>query len=167
MIIVKPNKKEKVICFVYGEGGHKAQMKRFLDLINSKNNFKYIGICENNNYLKSIEENYTFAPLRDKYSYIKTFLYAPKAFFSYIKTLHGLHKKYNVKAVVSTGPGIAIIVSLFFKLFGKKIIFIETWSRFETQSMTGKVMYKFADKFYIQNESLKKYYPNAIYGGLL
>ncbi|MDD2698435.1 MAG: hypothetical protein PHF17_06500 [Arcobacteraceae bacterium] len=71
-----------------------------------------------------------------------------------------LHKKYDVKAVVSTGPG---IVSLFFKIFGKKIVFVETWSRFETKSMTGKI----ADKFYIQNKSLQKHYPKAIYGGLL
>ncbi|WP_229651453.1 hypothetical protein [Vibrio parahaemolyticus] len=28
-------------------------------------------------------------------------------------------------------------------------------------------MYKLADKFYVQNESLVRLYPNAIYAGLL
>ena len=157
------------IIFVYGEGGHKAQMKRLLHLIRQENNenIKYIGICENNSTLEMLDENYSFLPLRNKYSNLRTLITAPLALFNYLKILFMLHKKYDVKAVVSTGPGIAIIVSLFFKIFGKKIIFVETWSRFETKSITGKIMYKIADKFYIQNKSLQKHYPKAIYGGLL
>jgi beta-1,4-N-acetylglucosaminyltransferase len=161
--------KTKSIIFVYGEGGHKAQMKRLLHLMRQENNenIKYIGVCENNSTLETLDENYSFLPLRDKYSNLRTVINIPIALFSYLKILFVLHKKYDVKAVVSTGPGIAIIVSLFFKIFGKKIIFIETWSRFETKSITGKIMYKVADKFYIQNKSLQKHYPKAIYGGLL
>ena len=78
-----------------------------------------------------------------------------------------MKKKYNVLAVVSTGPGIAIVVSLFFKIFLVKIIFIETWSRFNTKSLTGTIMYKISNKFYIQNKSLQSIYPNSIYSGLL
>jgi beta-1,4-N-acetylglucosaminyltransferase len=78
-----------------------------------------------------------------------------------------LYSKYEIQAIVSTGPGIAIPISLYFKIKGVKIIFIETWSRFETQSLTGKWMYKIADNFYFQNQSLKKIYPNAVWSGLL
>ena len=46
-------------------------------------------------------------------------------------------------------------------------VFFVTWSRFETQSYAGKVMYRIADRFYIQNKSLLKFYPKAIYSGLL
>ena len=157
-----------VILFIYGEGGHKAQMKSLLKKMElKKNKLKFIGVCENSSVINSLDENYTFPPLRDKYSNFKTFIKLPVSFLSYIKILYFLHKKHEVKAVISTGPGIAIIASIFFKLFRKKIIFLETYSRFETQSLTGRVMYKVADRFYIQNKSLQKYYPNAIYGGLL
>jgi UDP-N-acetylglucosamine:LPS N-acetylglucosamine transferase len=161
--------RDKSIIFVYGEGGHKAQMNKLLHLMKQekKKNIRYIGICENNYTLDILDENYSFLPLRDKHSNLRTLSNAPTAFFNYLKVLFILYKKYDVKAVVSTGPGIAIIVSLFFKILNKKIVFIETWSRFEGKSMTGKIMYKIADKFYIQNKSLQKHYPKAIYGGLL
>jgi len=134
---------------------------------NEGTNLMYIGICENASAISELDKNYTLLPLRDKHSNLTTILQLPKNILSYVKVILDLKKKYNVTSVISTGPGISILISLFFKLLGKKIIFIETWSRFETQSMTGKVMYRIADKFYIQNKSLQKYYPKAIYGGLL
>ncbi|WP_081652368.1 PssD/Cps14F family polysaccharide biosynthesis glycosyltransferase [Cyclobacterium qasimii] len=78
-----------------------------------------------------------------------------------------IKKKYDVLSVISTGPGLAIPFSFLFKRGHSKIVFIETWSRFETQSYAGKVMYRLADKFYIQNKSQVKFYPKAIYSGLL
>jgi len=162
--------KKDVVLLVYGEGGHKAQMKRLYNLMLKANQSKdllYIGVCENSNTINELYENYTLTPLRDKHNNIRTIFKLPKNILDNIKLLFSLKKKYNVVSVISTGPGISILISLFFKTLGKKIIFIETWSRFETQSMTGKVMYKIADKFYIQNKSLQKYYPKAIYGGLL
>lgn len=161
--------KDRAIIFVYGEGGHKAQMNRLLQLIQPEcmSGFEYLGICENDNSLPRLKTNYSFPPLRDKYSHLKSVYRFPFSFYLYLKLLIKLHLNYNIQAVVSTGPGIAVVVSVFCKLLRKKVVYIETWSRFETRSHTGWIMYKLADRFYIQNKSLQKYYPNAIYSGLL
>ena len=69
--------------------------------------------------------------------------------------------------MVSTGPGIAILPAILTRSFGGKVVHIETWSRFYSKSMTGKVMYFLANKFYVQNQSLLKLYKQAIYSGKL
>ncbi len=51
------------------------------------------------------------------------------------------------------------------KLFGKKLIYIESFARVYDGSKTGKLLYKYADLFIVQWESLKEVYPKAIYGG--
>lgn len=157
------------ILLVYGEGGHKSEMKKLyniLELSNKTNNLIFIGLSENFNTIDELEHNYSLPPLRDKHSVIKDIINFPKKIYKYFKVLQSI-KQYNPQAVISSGPGIAIPISLYFKFYGKKIIFIEDWCRFDTKSITGRLMYRIADKFYIQNESLKKYYPNGIYGGLL
>lgn len=160
--------KQNAILLIYGEGGHRAQMQRLLKKLQNEadNSIIFIGLHENDDRIEEIE-NFQLIPLRDKYSKIKTFVNIPKSLFIYLRLFAHLVRHYNVQGVVSTGPGIAIIPSLVFKMLGKKIVFLETWSRFDTQSLTGKIMYKIADRFYIQNKEQMQFYPNAIYGGLL
>lgn len=67
--------------------------------------------------------------------------------------------------VISTGALATVPICLLAKLFGKKLIFIESFSKITSPTITGKIMYKIADLFLIQWEELKKFYPNAIYGG--
>ena len=70
------------------------------------------------------------------------------------------------KAVLSTGSEIAIPVFLVAKLFGARTIFIETITRVEAPSLTARLLYPFADKFYVQNaETLKAFGPRAEYHG--
>jgi UDP-N-acetylglucosamine:LPS N-acetylglucosamine transferase len=79
-----------------------------------------------------------------------------------------INQKHSVKAVISTGPGISILTALFFKLFTKaKVIHVETWSRFYSKSLTGRILYRLSDFFFVQNEELLKLYPKAIYRGRL
>ena len=55
------------------------------------------------------------------------------------------------------------IIFIFIK--GSKIIFIETFANINTKTATGRLVYKFADKFIVQWDSMKDIYPNAIDGG--
>jgi len=70
------------------------------------------------------------------------------------------------KVIISTGAGIAIPFMMIGKLFGSKLIFIETGARVYTASRSGEFMYKYADKFFVQYKDLLKKYPNAILGSL-
>ena len=69
--------------------------------------------------------------------------------------------------VLSTGGGMSIACSLLAKLFGKKLIFLESGARVTTPSRTGKLIYRFADLFIVQWQPMLKFYPDAVYGGPL
>ena len=56
-------------------------------------------------------------------------------------------------------------VGLIGKMLGKKVIYIESFARIDGPSLTGKLLYKVADATIIQWPELKRFYPNAIYGG--
>lgn len=161
--------KPKAVLLIYGTGGHKEQMKRVAMKLKSLEgcDVQYIGICEENAELDLLDRNYLVKPIRDKFSRKRTLI---DGFSSVVKTIYLVLKllnMYDIKLLVSTGPGIVLLPSVIFKLLGKKIIFIETWSRFYTQSFTGKLMYRLAGTFYIQNKSLAKFYPKSKFGGLL
>jgi UDP-N-acetylglucosamine:LPS N-acetylglucosamine transferase len=71
-------------------------------------------------------------------------------------------------AILSTGAGPVVpfaIVGRF--LFGTKIIFIETFTRSHSPSLTGRIMHRLAHRFYYQWDSLREVYPSGIYGGSL
>ena len=67
--------------------------------------------------------------------------------------------------VITTGALSVIPLCLLAKLFGKKLIFIESFAKVTTPTETGKLLYRFADRFYVQWESMLAVYPNAVYKG--
>jgi len=70
--------------------------------------------------------------------------------------------------VITTGAGVAVPICLFAKIFfNSKIIFIESFSRIYEPSSTGKILYNFADLFFVQWPTLKKRFKRAIYAGRL
>ena len=71
------------------------------------------------------------------------------------------------KVVINTGGGISIACSLFGKAIGAKLVFIESGARVNTPSRTGKFLYNYSNLFVIQWKPLKKFFPNAVYGGPL
>ena len=67
--------------------------------------------------------------------------------------------------IISTGALATIPMCIVAKIFRKKIVFIESFAKGNSPTLTGKLLYKFADKFFVQWESMKEFYPNAIYKG--
>ena len=51
------------------------------------------------------------------------------------------------------------------KFMGKKLIYIESFAKVTSPTETGKLLYKFADQFYVQWKPMLKFYPKAIYLG--
>jgi len=66
--------------------------------------------------------------------------------------------------IISTGAGVAIAMCWWGRLFGKKVIFIESWSRIEKPSFAGRLVYPVADLFIVQWEQMQKYYSKAKFG---
>ncbi len=76
-----------------------------------------------------------------------------------------LMTKIRPRVILTTGAGIAIPCALIGKLFGAKLIVVESVARVSDLSRTGKFLYKYADLFIVQWPELCRKYPNAIYGG--
>lgn len=76
-----------------------------------------------------------------------------------------LFLKERPDVVVSTGALAVIPFCLIAKLFRKKLVYIESFAKVNTGNMTGKLLYRFADRFYVQWESMLKVYPKATYKG--
>ena len=67
--------------------------------------------------------------------------------------------------IVTTGTHTAVPMCYIAHLFKKKVIWIETFANSKTGTEAGKMVYKIADTFIVQWDSMKKVYPKAIVGG--
>ena len=75
-------------------------------------------------------------------------------------------KKERPSIIITTGVLSVIPLCLMGKLFfGAKLIYIESFAKTDTPTLTGKLLYRFADKFMVQWESMLKVYPKAVYRG--
>lgn len=67
--------------------------------------------------------------------------------------------------VISTGADTAVPTCILAKLFGKKLVFVESYCRISNLSVSGKLLYPLADRFYVQWPELKKSWQKAVYAG--
>ena len=162
---MKSFKNKSILC-CFGEGGHAEQMNRFAPFLKEEMpDYIFLSLSDVRKNPSWSDFHYITGELRGKYSYFSIFTNIGP--LQIIKSLLDIKKHHNVCSVITTGPGIGLVSAIFFKINRKKIVHIETWSRFKTRSLTGKLMYRIADKFYVQHKSLLAVYPKAIYSGQL
>lgn len=142
-------------------------MKRLApNLVKSlKNDFDIITLSDVNSQPEWSCFHYVTGEFRSKHSHFDIF--RNKGPLIILRTLLKIRKHHSVHTVISTGPGICVLSGIFFKILGAKVIHIETWSRFHTVSITGRIMHFFSDVFYVQNYSQLQFYRKAIYSGKL
>ena len=56
-------------------------------------------------------------------------------------------------------------VAVLGRLFGSRVIFVESWCRVESLSLTGRIMYWVAHRFVVHWPELVRRYPRAEYLG--
>ena len=155
----------KKVLFIASTGGH---LDELLQLDKMFKNYDYHIVTEKTKSNLSLKKKYdnkvsyliagTYSGGLNKFIYpVKLFLNTVKSFFIYLK--------YRPKYVVSTGAHTSGPMCLIAHLLGSKVIFIETFANSKTKSVTGRIVYKFADLFIVQWESMLELYPNAVYGG--
>jgi UDP-N-acetylglucosamine:LPS N-acetylglucosamine transferase len=70
--------------------------------------------------------------------------------------------------IVSTGAGPVVPFALLGRLFfGARVVFVETITRVERPSLTGRLMYYLAHDFFYQWEGLRRFFPKGRHGGAL
>ncbi|MDC3212138.1 PssD/Cps14F family polysaccharide biosynthesis glycosyltransferase [Pseudoalteromonas distincta] len=156
--------KQKTILLIYGDGGHKQEMKLLYSRL-SNSSLKFITVGPTS--LDVSISHYKLGDVRHKNSRLKSLLMAFNGVLKSCNLTISLCLKYEVTGVISTGPGISIVPSLILKLCGKKVVFIETFCRFYSRSITGRIMSKISDEFWVQNIEQKKLYKNSKFCGRL
>jgi beta-1,4-N-acetylglucosaminyltransferase len=69
--------------------------------------------------------------------------------------------------VISTGASMSVPFLLAGRLFGIQTMFIESISRSEQLSLSGRLVYRLVDDFYVQWPECAKRYPKAQYKGVV
>ncbi len=91
-------------------------------------------------------------------------IYIFKLFFNCFKSLY-FYLKFHPDYIITTGAHTAGPMCCIGKIFGSRIIYIETFANMNTKTVTGRLIYLFADLFIVQWKSMKKLYPKAVDGG--
>lgn len=153
------NKKKKIkICFAASSGGHYEQILMLKPLMMKYDSFV---ITELTDYVTEVDGEKTYY-MKQVNRKEKGFIW--KMIFNFFKSIKiFINEKPDI--VVCTGVLAMIPICLISKIAGKKLIYIESFAKVTSPTETGKLMYHFADQFYVQWESMLKIYPKAIYLG--
>lgn len=144
------------IFLVASSGGHFEQI---LMLKSLEKYFSLTFVTENVPYDLNVQNTLFVSQLNRKdnfflFKFIKSMFQATKFI---------LHEK--PVAIISTGALSSMPFLLVGKFLGKKIIFIESYAKSDSPTLTGKIVYRFADMFIVQWEEMKNIYPKALYLG--
>ncbi len=153
---------KKKVLFIASTGGHLVELMQLKEMFKK---YDYHVITEKtksnlklkNTYKKKIDF-LVYGSKDHMLSYPFKLIYnCFKSLFIYFK----VHPDY----IITTGAHTAGPMCCIGKIFGSRIIYIETFANLTTKTITGRCVYLFADKFIVQWESMKKLYPKADFWG--
>ena len=152
----------KKVLFISSTGGH---LDELLQLDTLFNHYDYSIVTEKDKSTKNLTNKYSHKIHFLLYGTRQKKLLFPFIFlFNCFKSLY-LFCKIRPKYIISTGTHTAVPMCYFGKLFGSKIIFIETFANKSSKTLSGKIVYPIADLFIVQWEEMLNLYPKAVYGG--
>jgi len=160
--MMKKKNNLKKVMFISSTGGHLDELLQLKEMFSK---YDYYLVTEKTKSNLDLLNKY---PKRVSFLVYGTremkFIYPFKLLFNCFKSLF-IYLKVRPKYIISTGAHTAGPMCLIGHIFGSKIIFIETFANSKTKSKTGSLVYKFADLFIVQWESMLELYPKAVYGG--
>ena len=152
----------KKVLFISSTGGHLSELLQLKDMFKK---YDYHIITEKTKSNLKLKDEY---PNRVDYlvygtkSHILSYLY--KFPFNCLKSLY-LYLKIRPSIIITTGAHTSVPMCYIGKLFGSKIIYIETFANIHTQTLSGRIVYPIANLFIVQWESMLQFYPKAKLGG--
>lgn len=153
-------RKDKKVCFISSSGGHLEQIKQ-LKMVANKYDHYYV-----------LPNNPSTAKLKEKKYLVGDFYRKNRIQFIFRFTITAFQQlfifmKEKPDVVITTGAGVVIPTCLYAHMFGKKLIYIESFARMKTLNKTATLLKKYTDLFIVQWEDLLKIVPDAVYGGWL
>lgn len=150
---------KKKICLISSSGGHFEQL---LCLKPLNENFNVFFVTEKTKYNKNDKKIKYFVKQVNR----KEILFIPNMIMIFFKSLY-IYIKEKPDVIISTGVLSTIPMLFIGHFFKKKVIYIESFAKINSPTMTGKLIYKkkIANQFYVQWKSMLEFYPDAIYKG--
>ena len=146
------------VCFAASSGGHLEQLRMLRPLMDKYDGFI---VTEKTPYEDEIPGQriyYLHQVSRKGFSWI------PKMLVNAYRSFRFCMKE-KPDVVISVGVMATIPICLLTKLRGGKLIYIESFAKVTTTTMTGRLLHVFADQYYVQWEQMLEIYPDAIYLG--
>ena len=147
--------KKKKICLACSAGGHLSELRQLMPAFSKVEYFfltdKRIDSAE---LAKKEKVFFVDCPRRNPLRLLKSFFKSLKIFLSERPDI-----------VVSTGADTSFSICIIAKLFGKKLVFIESFCRVKEASLSGKIFYHLADLFLVQWKENLSFFPKAKYWG--
>ena len=154
--------KQKKVLFISSTGGHLSELLELSPLFSK---YDYELITEKTKSNLKLKEKYKkklhFLIYGTK-DYILTYPFKLLAncFISLF-----LYLKIRPDYIVTTGAHTAGPMCCIGKILSSKIIYIESYANIKTKTVTGRLVYFFADLFLVQWKDMLKLYPKATYAG--
>lgn len=149
---------KRKICFAASSGGHFEQILMLKPLMEKYDSFL---MTEKTTYKAEVKgEKMYFLRQVNRKEWIFPFEMIVNLFKSI-----SIFAKERPNVVITTGVLAMIPMCFLVKLFRGKLIYIESFAKVTSPTVTGKLMYKFADQFYVQWPQMKAIYPKALYLG--
>lgn len=152
----------KKVMFISSVGGHLTQLLELKEIFNEYN---YVLITEDTDVTRKLKDKYIikFLPYGSRNQKLT---YPFILLWSCIKSLI-YFLKYNPDVIVTTGANTAAAMCCFGKIFRKKVIYIESFAKRNSPTITGKYIYKLHAYtiFVVQWKSMQRFYPNSEYWG--
>lgn len=142
------------LCLVSSSGGHYEQL-RMLEVL--REHYDLVFVTERTGYRQHAD-----------YLLAQTGSNDPRMAFRMLKNVCIAVRIFLAErpsAVITTGALAALPFLLLAKLTRRPFIYIESFARVTDGSRAGRYLYKHADLFLYQWETLKSVYPNGVYGG--
>ena len=93
---------------------------------------------------------------------------APRDLYSFVSNIPAtfqLIKSESPDLILSTGASVAINFAIAAKVLGKRFIYVESVSRSQDLSLSGRIVYPMCTEMYVQWPQLCQRYPRATFRG--
>ena len=152
----------KKVLFISSTGGH---LDELLELKTLFDKYDYFIITEKDKSTKNLIKIYN-----NRISFLLYGTRQQKVLYPFILLINILKSIYfylriRPQYIVTTGTHTAVPICYLGKLFGSKVIFIETFANRTTKTLSGRIIYPISNLFIVQWEEMLKLYPKAVYGG--
>lgn len=147
------------LCLASSAGGHFMQLKQLLKMAQK---YDYFIVTEKNTISMQLKNKHEMKFLIQQERKNIDFIF--KFGMNILKSMWIVFIK-RPDVIISTGAGATFLLCLLTKIIGGKVIFIESFAKIKSPTLTGQKVYKFADEFYVQWEEMLQFYPKAHYKG--